>query len=82
MLQHKLNQAKQKKKQDFNKKKKYVHFQMSPFCPACPFPNSTTCTCARVAHAGTFRQTNISLAGVKLSRVHIYTLKTTTKSTP
>lgn len=33
--------------------------------------------CARVAHAGTFRHTIISLAGVKLSGVHIYTLKTT-----
>lgn len=81
MLQHKLNQAKNANFQLKKKKKKNMYtFKCLLF--ALPAHSQTPrCahgrTCARVAHAGAFRQTNISLAGVKLSCVHIYTLKTT-----
>lgn len=78
MLQHKLSQAKNTR---FQFKKKYIYtfkcllfaLPVHPQTPRCAHGHA----CARVAHTGTFRQINVSLAGVKLSCVHVYTLKTT-----
>lgn len=72
--------------QNFNKKKKRKICTLSNVsCSPClSIPKLHHVHMDALVHgfadAGTFRQTGISLAGVKLSCVHIYTLKTKTKA--
>lgn len=70
---HKLNHAKNTSHQ---LKKIYVHFQIyflfksigisPPIYKPQICAHTPTHACAQIAHTGTFRQTNVSLAGVKL----------------
>lgn len=68
----KLSQAKNTR---FQFKKKYIYTFKCLLFALPVHPQTSRCAhghaCARVAHTGTFRQTNVSLAGVKLSCVHV-----------